>query len=138
MPLIIALMFLVAGISTPGQSSSLTERSSLTHHRTQERRAHSAQINCLPSGTKLDDVVSYGAKGRGTVTVQQKLAELKARCKNRKLVDYRGREIRFFRTSCWGNPPADYREIQQRQNEELQKLQKRYAVIVFGCNPMIQ
>ncbi|HVS83494.1 MAG TPA: hypothetical protein VHE60_17325 [Pyrinomonadaceae bacterium] len=70
--------------------------------------------------------------------MEKKLAEMKARCRRGKLVDARGREIRFFRVSCWGNPPTDYQEIRQRENEELAKLKKRYAVIVFTCNPMIQ
>ncbi|HET7157868.1 MAG TPA: hypothetical protein VFI62_02660, partial [Burkholderiales bacterium] len=68
----------------------------------------------------------------------KKLAQLKARCRKGKLVDEKGREIRFFRPSCWGNPPADYADIQQRENEDLEKLRKQYTVIVFGCNPMIQ
>lgn len=136
--IIITFAFLFAGVSFQGQSKSLSDGSSGRRHRTQKRRAHSTRINCLPPGTKLDEVVSYGLEGRGTVTVEKKLAELKARCRNRKLVDSKGREIRFFRTSCWGNPPDDYLEIQQRENEELQKLRKRYTVIVFGCNPMIQ
>jgi hypothetical protein len=63
---------------------------------------------------------------------------MKARCHRGKLVDSRGREIRFFRVSCWGNPPEDYQEIRKRENEELARLKKGYTVIVFGCNPMIQ
>jgi len=82
--------------------------------------------------------VSYGANERSNITVEKRLAQLKARCRNRKLLDAKGREIRFHRPSCWGNPPADYQEIQQQEAEELLKLQKRYTVIVFGCNPMIQ
>jgi hypothetical protein len=136
--IIIAFAFLFAGVSFPGQSKSLSDGSSGRRHRTQKRRAHSTRINCLPPETKLDDVLSYGLKGRGNLTVQNKLAELKARCRNGKLVDAKGREIRFFRPSCWGNPPENYLEIQQQENEELQKLRKRYNVIVFGCNPLIQ
>ena len=101
------------------------------------RKAHSTRINCLPPGTSLEEVVSSGPKGQ-TVTVQKRLSQLKARCRNNRLLDVKGREIRFHRPSCWGNPPADYQEIQQREDEELRKLQKRYTVIVFGCNPMIQ
>jgi hypothetical protein len=107
-------------------------------HRTQKRRTHATRINCLPPDTKADEVISYGTNGRGNITVERKLVKLKARCRNRKLVDAKGREIRFFRPSCWGNPPADYAEIQQRENEDLEKLRKHYTVIVFGCNPMIQ
>jgi hypothetical protein len=131
--IVIAFALLMAVIAPPGQGKSWTDR----RHRPQKRKAHSTRINCLPPGIRFDEVVSYEFKGRGNVTVEKKLAQIKAQCRNRKLVDAKGREIRFHRTSCWGNPPADYQEIQQRENEELQRLQKRYTVIVFGCNPMI-
>src|SRR5260370_254827 len=92
---------------------------------------------CLPKDVKPDDVVQY-RRGRGDVTVEAKLAEIRARCRGGKLVDAKGKEIRFFRTSCWGNPPSDYQEIRRRETDELEKLKKRYTVIVFGCDPMIQ
>jgi hypothetical protein len=87
---------------------------------------------------QLKDVVSYGKSTRGSVTVEKTLVQMKAQCRNHKLVDAKRRQIRFFRPSCWGNPPADYLEIQQRENSELEKLKRTYAVIVFGCNSMIQ
>ncbi len=98
----------------------------------------SKSLSCLPKDVRADEAVSYGLKGKSILTVEKKLAEMKARCRRGKLVDARGREIRFFRPSCWGNPPPDYLEVQKRENEGLAKLKKRYAVIVFGCNPMIQ
>jgi hypothetical protein len=96
------------------------------------------KFTCLPKDVTLDEAVSYGLKSTQKVTVEKKLMELKARCRNGKLVDTRGREIRFFRVSCWGNPPPDYLEIQQRENKQLADLKRRYTVIVFSCNPMIQ
>ena len=87
---------------------------------------------------QLNDVVTYGRATRGNVTLEKTLIQMKAQCRKGKLVDAKGREIRFFRPSCWGNPPPDYLEVQQRENAELQKLKKTYAVIVFGCNPMTQ
>jgi len=131
--IIIALV--IAGFATPVLGRSIKDQPDSPRH-TQRPKAHSTRINCLPPSTTLDEVVSYGSKGH--VTVQRKLVQLQARCRNRKLIDAKGREIRFHRPSCWGNPPADYLEIQQRENEELGRLQKRYTVIVFGCNPMIQ
>jgi hypothetical protein len=98
----------------------------------------SQQFTCLPKDVSGDEIVSYGPKGTQKVTVENKLTELKARCKKGKLVDARGREIRFFRLSCWGNPPPDYLEIQRRENKELTELRKRYTVIVFSCSPMTQ
>ena len=101
-------------------------------------RSPSQSFICLPKDVSADEAVSYGIKGKSILTVEKKLAEMKARCRQGKLVDAKGREIRFFRVSCWGNPPEDYQEIQKRENEELANLKKRYTVIVFGCNPMIQ
>ena len=59
-----------------------------------------------------------------------------ARCRKGKLVDGTGREIYFFRLDgCWWNPPSDYLEILQRQEERLAKLRKRYTVVEMTCNP---
>lgn len=95
---------------------------------------------CLPQGIKRTDVVSAtmhrpGAGGN-QVTVEQKLRELRARCRRGKLVDASGREIYFYRLQgCWGNPPEDYQQILQRQQQEIQRLKKRYTVIEMTCNP---
>ena len=99
--------------------------------------APSKNFSCLPEDIRADEVVSYDDKGKSNLTVKKKLIELKARCRKGKLVDAKGREIRFFRISCWGNPPEDYLEIQKRESEALAELKKHYSVIVFGCNPMI-
>ena len=96
---------------------------------------------CLPKGIENSDIVSapVGKPGRtvaGKVTVEQKLKEIKARCRSGKLVDASGKQIYFYRLQgCWGNPPADYREILSQQNSELEKLRKRYRVIEMTCNP---
>ena len=98
---------------------------------------------CLPSEVTLTDVVSSQLISSGPsgahvkkITIKEKLTELKARCKNGKLVDHKGREIRFYRLKgCWGNPPADYQEILRDQEKELQELRKRYTVIEMTCNP---
>jgi hypothetical protein len=85
------------------------------------------------------DLVEYGAGSKtAKVTVGKKLSEMKARCSKGKLLDRKGREIRFFHISCWGNPPPDYLEIQQQEQAQLAKLKLRYPVIVLGCNPFSQ
>ena len=102
--------------------------------------------SCLPVGIKPTDVVSAQAVKPGanrdqvkTITVAQKLKELRARCRKRKLVDASGREIRFYKLiGCWGNPPEDYQEQLERQTKELAKLRKRYRVIEMTCNPLGQ
>lgn len=100
--------------------------------------ARPQRFACLPTDTRLDDVVTYDRKGNPSVTVKDQLTRMKARCRSGKLVNSRRREIRFFHQSCWGNPPPDYLEIRERENQELAKLKKRSIVIVFACNPMMQ
>src|SRR6266550_234805 len=99
--------------------------------------------SCLPADIKATDVVSVQGIKPGphradvkTITVAQKLKELRARCRKRKLVDAGGREIRFYKLiGCWGNPPDDYQEQLERQAKELANLRKRYRVIEMTCNP---
>ena len=100
---------------------------------------------CLPVDIKLSDVVeatsaryaSGQASGVHKITVDDKLNELKATCSDdNKLVDGNGKQIMFYHlTGCWGNPPADYQEILQKQRDELQKLKQQYTVIEMTCNP---
>jgi hypothetical protein len=99
-------------------------------------------VQCLPESVKPTDVVSTrlvqtdGATLVEKITVEQKLTELKANCKNGKLVDGAGNEIYFYKlTGCWGNPPRNYHEILERQQAELARLSKRYTVIEMTCNP---
>ena len=99
---------------------------------------------CLPVDIKLSDVVeatsaryaSGQASGVHKITVEDKLNELKATCSDdNKLVDGNGKQIMFYHlTGCWGNPPADYQEILQKQRDELQKLKQQYTVIEMTCN----
>jgi hypothetical protein len=102
-----------------------------------EADQQAAQFDCLPDEISLKDVVTYRRNAEKNVTVKDTLLELKAVCKDSKLVDDGGKEIRFFRMQCWGNPPADYRERQKRQQDELKELQKKYTVVVMGCNPFM-
>ena len=115
----------------------LAVTSTLDKPRDDDDSAPSKNVSCLPKDVRADEVVSYDDKGKSILTVKKKLIELKARCRRGKLVDAKGREIRFFRISCWGNPPEDYLEIQKREGEELAELKKHYSVIEFGCDPMI-
>ncbi len=75
--------------------------------------------------------------GSSKITVKEKLNAIKARCRRGKLVDAKRREIRFFKAECWGNPPADYLEIQQRQRGELARLRKKYTVIEIACGASV-
>lgn len=97
-------------------------------------------IACLPEGIKLEEIVTAPQLKSATkaankkVTVKDILSQLKAHCDKGKLVDGAGREIHFFRLiGCWGNPPEDYQEQIARQNEELQRLKKKYTVVEISC-----
>ena len=94
-----------------------------------------SRFSCIQEGFSLDEVVQYGSGGKSSITVGNKLAGIKARCRNGKLIDGRGREIRFYRAVCWGNPPADYVDILDRQRKELAALKKKYTVIEITCDP---
>jgi hypothetical protein len=97
--------------------------------------------SCLPKDVQRSDVVSValskpGRAASGKITVEQKLKELKARCRKGKLVDVSGKQIYFYRLQgCWGNPPEGYLEILSQQARELEKLRRRYRVIEMTCNP---
>ena len=103
-----------------------------------QKNATSSRFDCLPAESKLSDVVSYRPRKKGSddyITIEDKLVEIKAQCKQGKLVDSKGREIKFFKFSCYGNPPMDYEEIAQKERDELDKLQKDFTVIVMECDP---
>jgi hypothetical protein len=93
-----------------------------------------ARFACLPDDVKPDYIVSYGKKN---VKVEERLEAMNAECENGKLVDGNKREIRFFKISCFGNPPHNYDEIRLREQAEIEKLKQNYTVIVIECNPMI-
>jgi hypothetical protein len=98
---------------------------------------------CLPRDIKATEVIAVETKNSSKgdvvtkkITVKDKLAQMKARCQKGKLVDAAGREIRFYRlVGCWGNPPADYLEILDNQQHEINELKKHYTVIEISCNP---
>lgn len=127
---IIALSFFFLFVSL-----SFTSNTSLAQKKKKTKNNFST---CLPKEIKPDEIVSFSldAKTKNT-TVKDELTRLKAKCVNKKLVDKNGKEIRFFKPSCWGIPPADYQEILERERKELEELKKNYTVIVFKCNPMI-
>ena len=133
-------IFLIGGelrLAEGESTRKLAVTTTLDKPREDDDSAPSKNFSCLPKDVRADEVVSYDDEGKASLTVKKKLIELKARCRRGKLVDAKGREIRFFRISCWGNPPEDYLEIQKREGEELAELKKHYSVIVFGCDPMI-
>ena len=106
------------------------------------KQRESSLSHCLPPNVKLDDIVSTKVVGYTRpenvvrTTVEQTLGGLRAICKNDKLTDASGKEIYFYhRVGCWGNPPQNYNEILQKQQDELARLKKKYTVVEMTCNP---
>lgn len=108
---------------------------------TNNESSQSSLAKCLPTDVKPNDIVEASiigsANGQHKLTVEQKLNELKATCtRDNKLIDGSGRQIVFYHLiGCWGNPPDDYRELLEKQREEISKLKEKYTVIEMTCNP---
>lgn len=95
---------------------------------------------CLPADLNAADVIGTEPAVIGQTvkrsTVASKLNQLNARCKGKRLVDSKGKEIQFYRlVGCWGNPPENYEEILNNQKKKLSQLRRRYRVIEISCNP---
>lgn len=98
--------------------------------------------SCLPDGLKLSTEILERTDSSSTETkskpktLESKLIEIKAKCKNGKLTDRSGKEIRIVQLiGCWGNPPEDYQQQLDRQQEEIKKLREKHTVIEVPCAP---
>ena len=144
----ILLMLLSINLSVPAVSKAATIRArrgrpmGMAGEAFADRgKASARQFACLPETFDLDETIAYRTMPSGkemAMKLKDKLVELKATCRDGKLVDHQKREIKLFRLACFGNPPADYDEIQQRQQQELSQLKKQYTVIIIECNPHLQ
>ena len=95
---------------------------------------------CLPADVDAAEVIGAESSSAGgpakKITVTSKLNQIGARCRAKRLVDAKGKQIHFYRlTGCWGNPPENYQEILENQQQELARLRRRYRVIEISCNP---
>ncbi len=103
------------------------------------------QLKCIPDDVNADDfAVVNGVPTKAKEpsekrpTVKDQLNAIGARCLRQKLIDRRGRQVKFYLLKgCWGNPPADYLEILDRQRDELKRMRKRYTVIEISCDGKI-
>ena len=96
-----------------------------------------SEVACLPPGLTATDIVSAD-RGSGrlvTVTVAQRLRQMRASCRAGALVDSTGREIRFYRLHCFGAPTTYALETMRRERVELDSLERRYAVVGMTCSP---
>lgn len=98
----------------------------------------------LPENVTLETEVRKDVKDKTgkivsseVTTVEKRLNELKASYKNNKLVDAKGREIRFFEPLCRGVSAGEEQDELDRKakEKELVDLEKKYTVIVLLCDP---
>src|SRR2546423_14482343 len=97
---------------------------------------------CLPDGINAADIVStrevQSTKGRREfrkITVEQKLKDLKARCRKGKLDNASGIQIRLYKLAGGrGHPSDDDREVLERHQQERVELRKSYRVSEMTCN----
>ena len=100
------------------------------------------KYNCMPADIREGTVASFRAEpsaktgqAESPVTIGQTLKTLKARCSRGKLIDRRGKQIRFYQLDgCWGNPPANYLEIMEKQRKDLKDMKRKYTVVELTCN----
>lgn len=94
------------------------------------------KYSCLRKDIELTRVVQQtSSTSSRPVSVAEKLKELKARCRRGRLVDRRGRQISFYELQgCWGNPPADYRQVLEKQRKEVAVLRRKFTVVEFACD----
>jgi hypothetical protein len=133
------LAFVATGAATAQQNPDQPAQAKV---RKPGRQRESSLSRCLPPKVTLGDIVSTKVVGYTKpenvvrTTVEQTLGGLRAICKNDKLKDASGKEIYFYhRVGCWGNPPQNYNEILQKQQDELYRLKKKYTVVEMTCNP---
>src|SRR6476469_5156504 len=95
---------------------------------------------CLPADIDLTRAVVVEQpkvskeKSETRMTVRTRLSQLRARCKNGKLLSSTGRQIRFIALlGCWGNPPENYQEMLAEQAKEIERLKKEYILIQIPC-----
>ena len=93
---------------------------------------------CLPGNVKAYDIVSAERTRDGrlvTVTVDEKIRQMRGRCFKGRLVDPKGRRIRFYRLQCFGAPTAYALKTMQHQRDDLEGLRKRFTVVEMTCSP---
>lgn len=95
--------------------------------------AYSQEYKCIPAGIDLNSR-TVGASGN-SIKLADKLKALRARCSRGRLVDPKNRQIRVYQLQgCWGNPPADYRQVLEKQRKEVAVLRNKFTVIELACD----
>lgn len=107
--------------------------------------ANKVEFKELPDGAKLDDevrideldengeIVSYKV-----ITVEKKLREIGAKYYENKLVDGKGKEIRFYKPPIRGTSRGFEEDTKQQKldEKELKDLKEKFTVIEIFVNPL--
>lgn len=111
---------------------------------TPQKKGEAWRPEHLPADVKPETKVRIDVKNdKGQVTstsvttVEKTLNGLKARFENGRLVDGKGREIRFFAPLCRGvsQGPEEDEAARKAKEKELSELEKKFTVIVLYCDP---
>lgn len=99
----------------------------------------------LPDSVKLTDEVREVVKDDSgkvvsdeIITVEEKLRRIGAKYEDSKLVDSKGREIKFYKPPVRGASQGFEEDQKQakRDAEELKELKEKYTVIILYVNPL--
>lgn len=146
MKYIFTLVLMTFGLIQSSEScgKSAVRNSSDSTKPTARQTIEKTKYDRLPENIKLETQVRRAIKNEKgetvsfeTTTVEKRLNELAARYENDKLVDAKGKEIRFHEPLCRGaSRGAEEDEQDQKEKErELAELEKKYTVIILYCDP---
>ena len=142
MKIFFLMIFVLFGTMQMNENCGKSEKQS-TNITMPEPTKTPTEFNRLPEGIALNtevegktvkndegEIISYEI-----TTVEKRLTELNARYEG-KLVDGKGREIRFFSPLCRGVSQGfeEDQRAREKSENELAELKKQYTVIVLYCD----
>lgn len=99
-------------------------------------KTEKTKFDDLPDGVKLTDEAVNQATNEKT-TVEKELNNVGAKYENGKLVDSKGKEIKFYKPPVRGASQGFEEDERQRKldERELMDLKEKYTVIILYVNP---
>ncbi|HYV34859.1 MAG TPA: hypothetical protein VE988_04085 [Gemmataceae bacterium] len=115
----------------------------LTHgqpeNKTHQEALHAAEAcgPCLPPGLSLAYEFSDSANPRRGITVQEKLVQLGAYCKNGVIYDRTGKTVVFYHIMEYGFTQHNAPQIYAKQRKEIEALQRENTVVLlYSAKPV--
>ncbi len=142
----LTLMLMLFGLLQNSENcgKSKMRNSNDSNKPTAQKTIEKIRYDHLPENIKAETEVRRAIKNEKgetvsfeTTTVEKRLNELAARYENGKLVDGKGKEIRFHEPLCRGVSRGTEEDEQDRlaKETELAELEKIYTVVVLHCDP---